>query len=131
MGIALVLTPLFLNLAVDRSSIMSKLKRMDWVGILLLVIGMTCFILALAWGSQLFPWGSWQTAFPLTFGIIVLALFAIYVRYPREPAIISRLFTTATSSMALFRSFLLLPRTVFPKSSSTCSLSALLLMRFH
>ena len=106
MGVALILIPLFLNLEVDRSPTRSKLSRVDWLGISLLMIGMTCFILALAWGGQLYPWRSWQTAFPLTFGMIVLLFFAVYERYPQEPVMTPRLFSTATSSIAYLGSFI-------------------------
>lgn len=40
MGVALVLLPLFLNMKMDRSSVWSKLKRVDWLGITLLMVGL-------------------------------------------------------------------------------------------
>ncbi|KAL8767360.1 MAG: hypothetical protein Q9209_006123 [Squamulea sp. 1 TL-2023] len=106
MGVALVLLPLFLNLKVDRSSAVSKLKRVDWLGIFLLMVGLTCFVLALAWGGQMFPLSSWQTIFPLIIGLLVLLLFAVHERYPEEPVISPRLFLRATSSIAFLGSFI-------------------------
>ena len=90
MGIALVLITPFLT----------------WIGRCLFMVGMTSFILALAWGGQMFPWGSWQTAFPLSFGLAILLIFAVYERHPAEPAIAPRLFATATSSIAFLGSLI-------------------------
>jgi MFS family permease len=106
MSIALVLIPLFLTLTTDNSSIHSKLKRVDWIGISLLMTGMTAFILALCWGGQLFPWYSWQTLFPLIFGLVVLGILAIYERIPKEPIFNRRLFASRTSSIVFLGSFI-------------------------
>ena len=106
MGFAMILLPIFLTLKVDRSSTKSKLKRIDWCGILLFMVGMICFILALAWGGQLFPWHSWQTIFPLILGTTVLIVFAFYERYPKEPILSPRLFANRTSSITFLGSFI-------------------------
>lgn len=106
MGLALILITLFLTLAVDESSVRSKLKRVDYIGIALLMGGMTSFVLALCWGGQLFPWKSWKTLFPLIFGLVLLALLARYEKYPKEAIFNYRLFATWTSSLAFFGSFI-------------------------
>ena len=106
MAISLVLNFFFLNLNTDPSSIQSKLKRVDWLGIGLLIVGLTSFILALAWGGQIYSWKSWQTLFPLILGIMVLASFAFYERFPTEPIINQRLFATTTSSAAYLGAFI-------------------------
>ena len=104
MGCALILLPIFLTLRNERSSTISKIRRVDWPGIVLLTVGMTCFILAVAWGGQMFPWTSWQTIFPLVLGVITLGLFAWYEKYPKEPALSPRLFANRTSAIAFFGS---------------------------
>ena len=106
MGVAMVLLPIFLTLKSDQSSTKSKLKRVDWYGIVLFMTGMTCFVLALAWGGQLFAWSAWQTLFPLIFGVILLFAFGIYERHPEEPMLSPRLFANRTSSIAFLGSFI-------------------------
>lgn len=57
-------------------------------------------------GGQMFAWRSWQPVFPLALGLVVLFLFAVYERYPQEPAITPRLFSTTTISIAFLGSFI-------------------------
>lgn len=106
MTVGLFLIAVFLKLAVDESSIKSKLKRVDYIGIALLMGGMTSFVLALCWGGQLYPWKSWKTLFPLILGLVLLGILGQYEKYPKEPIFNYRLFTTWTSSMAFFGSFI-------------------------
>lgn len=106
MGIASFLLPIFLTLKADRSSLRSKLARVDWRGIILFMIGMTMSAVAIAWGGQLFPWNSWQTITPLCIGILVLAAFARYERIPKEPILAPRLFANRTSAVAFLGSFI-------------------------
>lgn len=106
MGIAMVLLPLFLTLKEDRSSALSKLKRVDWCGIFLFLIGMTSFTLALTWGGQLYHWKSWQTIVPFVVGSLILLVFAAFEKRVNEPIISPRLFATSTSCAAFFGSFI-------------------------
>ncbi|CAG8957537.1 hypothetical protein HYFRA_00010403 [Hymenoscyphus fraxineus] len=106
MAVAMILIPLFLTLAVDKSSVRSKLKRVDYMGMALLIVGLTSFVLALCWGGQLFRWNRWQTIFPLVGGLVLLAVLARYEKYPREPIFKYRLFATWTSTLAFFGSFI-------------------------
>ena len=106
MGISAVGIFAFLTLKADHSSCRSKARRVDWIGIALFSVGMTCFVLAIAWGGQLFPWSAWETFVPLLAGAIILAIFTYYERFPKEPTLSLRLFSNWTSSMAYFGSFI-------------------------
>lgn len=106
LGIAMCLLPPFLKLANDRSSLASKVRRVDFIGILLFLPGLTCFVLAIVWGGVLFPWSAWETILPLIFGSLLLIVFVFYeLRHP-EPLIPFRLFKNHTTTAALFGAFI-------------------------
>ena len=50
-----VLALLFLHLRPVDSSFGSKLRRLDWIGILLFTTGGTTFALPLSWAGSMFP----------------------------------------------------------------------------
>lgn len=47
------------------ASLAKNLERLDWIGMALVVVGITIFVLPLSWAGSLFPWVSWQTLVPL------------------------------------------------------------------
>ncbi|PVV02672.1 hypothetical protein BB560_002870 [Smittium megazygosporum] len=66
----------------------SKVKRIDFVGITLLLIGLILILLALNFGGVKFAWNSAPTICLLVFGVVIIAAFAYHqYRYPPEPII--------------------------------------------
>ena len=78
-----------------------NLNRLDWIGMMLLVIGVTIFVLPLSWAGPLFPWASWQTLLPFSLGLAVLVIFAFYEAKPTAPIIPHRLFHSKSANMTL------------------------------
>jgi len=64
-GVALILIHPTLTLRQDRNSIMLKLTRVDWLGLLLSVSAATMVLFAITAGGQIFPWSSVQILTPL------------------------------------------------------------------
>ncbi|KAL8722048.1 MAG: hypothetical protein Q9181_007578, partial [Wetmoreana brouardii] len=92
------------SVALD-TSLVAKLKRLDWVGMILSVVGITIFVLPLSWGGALYPWSSWRTLLPMLLGVAVLIVFAIYEAYPAAPIVPHRLFRSKTANMTLAGGF--------------------------
>jgi hypothetical protein len=79
-GVALGLAVFFLHLRPLDGNLVTRLGRLDWIGMLLYAMGATAFTLPLSWGDALYAWSSWRTILPLIIGSVVLGVFAIYER---------------------------------------------------
>ena len=102
-GITIVLVPLALRLSLNPSTIMAKLRRVDWVGSLLFLLSSTTFLVALTWGGTMYPWQSWRTLVPLLLGITGLVLFAAFEAYLAvEPMMRGSVFANTTANLAYF-----------------------------
>ncbi|KAL8376835.1 hypothetical protein RB595_007793 [Gaeumannomyces hyphopodioides] len=88
------------------ATLVANLKRLDWIGMPLVVVGISIFCIPVSWAGSLFPWTSWQTLFPLLLGVAILAIFAWYESKPAAPIIPHRLFQTKTGNMALLGGFI-------------------------
>ncbi|KAF7513293.1 hypothetical protein GJ744_009714 [Endocarpon pusillum] len=87
----------FLRLRPIDQSFRSKLRRLDWMGMLLFAVGSTTFSLPLSWAGSMYPWSSWRTIVPLIFGAIIIVSFGIYEARPVEPIFPYRLFQNITA----------------------------------
>lgn len=108
LGVGAPLLYFFLNLrsvTIDKS-LAAKLDRLDWIGMILVVTGLTIFVLPLSWAGSLFPWASWQTLVPMLLGAAVLVVFVTYEAKPEEPVVPHRLFSSKTGNMTLVGGFL-------------------------
>ena len=88
------------------ATLISNLNRLDWVGMPLVIVGVTVFCVPVSWAGSLFPWASWQTLVPLVLGVAMLVVFAWYESKPTAPIIPHRLFQTKTGNMALVGGFI-------------------------
>ncbi|KAK1657665.1 major facilitator superfamily domain-containing protein [Colletotrichum godetiae] len=77
------------------------LKRIDWLGALLLLASLTGFLVPLTWGGILFDWISPHTLLPMSLCAAGLAGFALYSkRVPRQPIMRGALFSSAHGIVA-------------------------------
>ncbi|KAL6886852.1 major facilitator superfamily domain-containing protein [Trichoderma evansii] len=83
-----------------------NLNQLDWVGMTLIIVGVTLFVMPLSWAGSLFPWASWQTLFPLLLGATLLVVFLFYETKPAAPIMPHRLFHTRTGNAALMGGFI-------------------------
>jgi EmrB/QacA subfamily drug resistance transporter len=81
--------------------------RLDLVGAVLMVVGVSSVLLAVQWGGQSFPWGSWQVLLPLVGGLAVLAGFVVWEDRTVEPIVPIRLFRERVFAILNLGSFLL------------------------
>lgn len=103
LGVAIPLLFFFLNLQQVKleTSLGGNVARLDWIGMILMIIGITIFVLPLSWAGSLFPWASWQTLLPILLGVVVLVGFGFYEAYPASPIVPYRLFHSMTANMTL------------------------------
>ncbi|KAF3891680.1 MFS general substrate transporter [Trichophyton interdigitale] len=108
LGIGMPLIYFFLRLRpvpLDKS-LAKNLVRLDWFGMMLVIVGITILVLPISWAGSLFPWSSWQTLVPMLLGVLVLALFGLYEAKPAAPIVPHRLFHSKTANMTLAGGFI-------------------------
>ncbi|KAJ1737657.1 hypothetical protein LPJ72_000272 [Coemansia sp. Benny D160-2] len=83
----------FMRMPRPHDSAIEKLKRIDFVGIAVVVAGIVMLQLGLVWGGQEFPWKSAAVIITLILGAILLFAF-VFVEWklPKEPIMPMRLF---------------------------------------
>ncbi|KAF5630341.1 major facilitator superfamily transporter [Fusarium sp. NRRL 52700] len=88
------------------ASLASNIERLDWIGMGLVVSGITTFVLPLSWAGSLFPWAAWETLVPMILGFVVLVAFVFYEAKPAAPIMPHRLFHSITANMTLLGGFI-------------------------
>lgn len=98
---------LFLTLKLAPSSLLDKLRRIDYTGTILFVGSLSSFLIPLTWGGVSYDWDSWHTLVPLLIGVAGLATFIFYeYRYAAEPIIPPAIFVNRTASVSFLGSVL-------------------------
>ncbi|OGE50913.1 hypothetical protein PENARI_c015G03751 [Penicillium arizonense] len=106
-GIGLILVILFLNLKLAPSSLIEKLRRIDYFGTVLFVGSISSFLIPLTWGGVSYPWSSWRTLVPLCVGGAGLLFFAFYeYRFASDPIIPPVIFKNRTATASFIGSVL-------------------------
>ncbi|KAI0291121.1 major facilitator superfamily domain-containing protein [Russula brevipes] len=81
---------LFLRLKTPPATLREKLRKMDIIGNILVIVSTTSIVIALTWGGVLYPWSSTHVISPLVFGLI-------YFCKPPVAPILHRMSWTAAS----------------------------------
>ncbi|RLL96034.1 hypothetical protein CFD26_104292 [Aspergillus turcosus] len=108
-GVGLLLLILFLQVNYDReTSIPTKLKRLDYLGNMLLVGAIVAILIALSWGGTRYPWSSGHVVAPLIIGLLGIPAFVLFQASPlvKDPTTPLHLFGNRTSSIAFFQTFM-------------------------
>ncbi|KAI1472377.1 MFS general substrate transporter [Daldinia caldariorum] len=109
-GAALILHLLFLRVNYDReTSILERLKKIDYAGNAILIGSVVSVLIALSWGGTRYEWKSYQILVPLFLGVFGLVLFHIYEGAPwvRDyPTLPERVFKRRTPAAALVIAFI-------------------------
>jgi hypothetical protein len=100
-GFAMGLAVFFLHLRPVELDMKSKLRRLDWTGMVLFVIGASAFALPLSWADSLYRWADWRTLLPLLIGVAVIAALWFYEARPQDPVIPHRIFHNLTACMSI------------------------------
>lgn len=106
-GIGAVFVILFLNLNIVPSSLLEKLRRIDYTGTVLFVGSLSSFLIPLTWGGISYAWDSWHTLVPLIVGAVWLLVFAFYeYRFAADPIIPPVIFQNRTATASFIGSVL-------------------------
>lgn len=86
------------------------LAKMDWIGSALVILFITCWLLALQWGGNNYPWSNWRIPVLFVFAILLTAAFFVwenwYGEYALMPKDILRNRTVWSASGAVFMTML-------------------------
>ncbi|KAF8148433.1 iron permease [Crassisporium funariophilum] len=97
-GISFALVVIFLRVRTPEGSMGSKIKRVDWLGNAIIIVGTTLAIIGLTWGGSRFPWGSVEVLAPLIIGLALVVAFIVYeAKVPKEPTIPWEVISNRTS----------------------------------
>ena len=100
-GLPMVL--FLIPLKTAKTSLKAKLLRVDWLGGLLFIAGLTSALIAITWGGVQFAWTSWRTLVPLTLGPTLLIAALAWERYgATEPFLRKSLFAHFSAVAAYF-----------------------------
>lgn len=81
-GVSGLLICIFYNPPLTRlrreSSIMSEFKSVDYIGTLLLLLGVVGLVTSLTWGGNAYAWDSSRVLAMLVLGVAFLVLFCLY-----------------------------------------------------
>ncbi|KAL2848896.1 DNA repair protein RAD50 [Aspergillus pseudoustus] len=108
-GFALVLLFLFLHTSYKRDATFAqRLKRIDYLGNILIMGATAAVLCALTYGGSRYPWGSWRIVVPLVLGLVGMAVFMAFEgsRFCREPVVPPRLFNNRTSLVVFVNTYL-------------------------
>ncbi|KAF3390797.1 hypothetical protein DPV78_011129 [Talaromyces pinophilus] len=100
-GIGLLMTVLFLRLNFIPTSLLAKLRRIDYIGATIFMGSTASFMIPLSWGGVQYSWSSWRTLVPLIIGFVGLLVFGYYeYRYAEHPIIPLEIFTSKTATVS-------------------------------
>ncbi|KAH6623375.1 major facilitator superfamily domain-containing protein [Chaetomium tenue] len=101
-----ILVPIFVKLTTAKTSLASKIARVDWLGGFLFIGGLTSFLIGISWGGVQYAWGSAQTIAPIVVGIVTVVIAIVWEIYgAREPFIRQSLFSSGSALAAYIGTF--------------------------
>lgn len=85
-AVALPMAIFFVNLTQPATDLVTKLKKVDWIGNFLFVSSLTSFLIAISWAGIQFEWSSYHTLVPMCLGVVGLIGTILYeakvAKYP-------------------------------------------------
>ncbi|KAG8906508.1 hypothetical protein FRB99_006728 [Tulasnella sp. 403] len=95
---AMVVVYICLRVKVPQDGLGTKLKRMDWIGNLIIVGATTASTIALTWAGIHYPWSSYKVLVPLIIGFVGMVVFFVYEgKFAKEPVVPLELLNNRTA----------------------------------
>ncbi|KAJ1844376.1 hypothetical protein LPJ73_005191, partial [Coemansia sp. RSA 2703] len=105
-GVVLLIVVFFLRLPQPQGSLWVKLKKVDFLGSLVLIGAVVMILLALTWGGNAFPWKSARVICLLVFGVLLLGVFLVIEwKTPADPTVPLRMFKNRNVSVSVLGQF--------------------------
>ncbi|KAI0667877.1 iron permease [Trametes maxima] len=96
-GIAFLLTTIFLRVKTPEFTLKTVAKRMDWIGIFIIVGSTVSLLIGMTFGGLRFPWSSPHVIVPLVIGALGLVAFFVYEKVWSGHTVPSYFFTSRTT----------------------------------
>ncbi|KAJ2376697.1 hypothetical protein IW150_001829 [Coemansia sp. RSA 2607] len=107
-GVAGLFIILFLRLPRPQGSLTEKLKRVDFIGMIVLVGGIVMLLLALSFAGDTHPWDSPLVICLLVFSFVLVVIFVLIEwKIPSEPIMPLRLFKNGNVGISLMQQIFL------------------------
>ena len=91
---------IFLKLNQKHGAFLTKLRQVDWVGMVLFLASMTGFLIPVTWGGVQYAWDSWRTLVPLVVSAAGLIAFIVYIElFASNPLIHTSVFKTKSAAI--------------------------------
>ncbi|KAJ4380996.1 hypothetical protein N0V86_003343 [Didymella sp. IMI 355093] len=86
--------PSYTQLHGKKSSKVAELKKVDWIGVILLIVGLALFLVGISWGGPAQPWTSPKILGLLISGAVAVISFVLYetLLTPQQPIVPMRFF---------------------------------------
>ncbi|EFQ91020.1 hypothetical protein CFE70_008364 [Pyrenophora teres f. teres 0-1] len=100
LGVGAIMTTIFLDLNQKHGAFLSKLRQVDWIGMVLFLASMTGFLIPVTWGGVQYAWDSWRTLVPLIVSAAGLIAFIAYIEFfASNPLIRTSVFKTKSAAI--------------------------------
>ncbi|KAJ7146731.1 iron permease, partial [Mycena epipterygia] len=107
-GLTMALVLLFLNLRTPSGSFATKIKKIDFIGNILVAGSTTSVMIGLTWGGVQFPWSSARILATLILGCLGLVVFVWYeFKIAKNPIVPPGLLATRTALSGFIQTFIL------------------------
>lgn len=81
-----------------------KLRRVDWIGLVLFLGSTTGFLIPITWGGVMYSWDSWRTLVPMLVSAAGLVVFFVHQElWAAEPLVRTGVFKSPTSAVTYFQ----------------------------
>ena len=100
LGVGFVLVTIFLKLNVEHGAFLTKLRQVDWIGMIIFIASATGFLIPVTWGGVQYAWDSWRTLVPLivcSFGLVGFVVHQEYIA--SDPLIHTAVFKNRTAAI--------------------------------
>jgi len=106
--VAVIVISLFVNIPTPKSSMIEKIKRIDFLGTFLLVITVVSLLLGLSWGGSKYSWSS-STIILLFVGFAIgfVLYLIVEAKFAKEPLTPFQIFKNRNVGLSLIISFTL------------------------
>lgn len=107
-ALGLLIAPFALDLqAMKGVSLSGGLKKLDWLGCLLMVSGAGFLLAGLSWGGTEYAWDDWQTMMPIIVGGVLSIVLVVWETvFATRPLFTLRVLNSRSMLLAYFTSFL-------------------------
>ena len=106
-GVGTPMVLLFLKLHFRVTTLGQKLRRVDWLGMVLFIGSTTGILIPITWGGVNYSWSSWRTLVPLLVSAVGLIAFIIWDdRFAPDPLIRTRVMKSRTAAVTYLGDFI-------------------------